>query len=122
VLLTACGLSGCTAAAAKETSVTVLGSWTGAEEDGFLAMVHGFEAKYGDRIQVNYTGTRDAPAVLANDLQNGHPPDLAVLATPGVMHQYAAAGTLVPINSALDLKTMNRQYGSGWLQLFRSPR
>jgi alpha-glucoside transport system substrate-binding protein len=118
VLLLACGLSGCTRTPGTEAAVSVLGSWTGSEQDGFLAMVHGFEIKYG--IRVNYTGTRDAPAVLANDLKNGHPPDLAVVATPGVMHQYAAEGTLVPIDGALDLPTMNRQYGSSWLQLMQA--
>jgi alpha-glucoside transport system substrate-binding protein len=119
-LLAAGGLSGCTSSADNGATVTVLGSWTGAEQAGFAAMVRGFESKYQNRIQVNYTGTRDAPAVLANDLKNGHPPDLAVLATPGVMNQYAAAGTLVPIDGALDLKTLSRQYGSGWLQLMQA--
>jgi alpha-glucoside transport system substrate-binding protein len=119
-LLAAGGLSGCTNSADHEATVTVLGSWTGTEKDGFLAMVRGFEHQYDNRIQVNYTGTRDAPAVLANDLKNGRPPDLAVLATPGVMHQYAASGTLVPIDRALDLKTLNRQYGSSWLQLMQA--
>ena len=96
LLLVACGLAGCTGAGGHEATVTVLGSWTGTEEDGFLAMVRGFEHEYDNRIQVNYIGTRDAPAVLANDLKNGDLPDLAVLATPGVMHQYAAEGALRP--------------------------
>jgi alpha-glucoside transport system substrate-binding protein len=97
-----------------------LGSWTGNEKDGFLAMVRGFELKYGYRIQVNYTGTRDAPAVLANDLKNGDPPDLAVLATPGIMNLYARNGKLVPIDNALNLQTMSREYGTGWLQLMQA--
>lgn len=120
LLLAACALSGCSRSAGNEVTVSVLGSWTGAEEDGFLAMVHGFEVKYANRIRVNYTGTRDAPDVLANDLKNGHPPDLAVVATPGVMHQYAAAGILVPIDKALDLQSMSRQYGTSWLQLMQA--
>ena len=62
VLLAAGGLSGCRGSADNQASVTVLGSWTGAEQDGFLAMVHGFEVKYHNRIRVIYTGTRDAPA------------------------------------------------------------
>ena len=61
--------------------VTVLGSWTGDEQSGFLAMVRGFERRTG--IQVDYTGTRDADAVLASDIKDGSPPDLAVLSRPG---------------------------------------
>src|SRR5262245_57959466 len=96
VVLAACGLGGCTGSSGNRATVTVLGSWTGSEEDGFLAMVHKFERKYDYRVNVNYTGTRDAPAVLANDLKNEHPPDVAVLATPGIMQHYAALGKLVP--------------------------
>lgn len=123
VLLAASGLTGCSAAggagaAGGQDVVTVLGSWTGDEESGFLAMVAGFERRYG--IQVDYTGTRDADAVLASDLKDGNPPDLAVLATPGELRQDAAAGTLTPIDGALDPAAMARQYGPGWLQLMQA--
>ena len=43
-----------------------------------------------------------------------------MLANPGVMQEYAAAGTLRPIDPALDQQTMSRQYGSGWLQLMQA--
>ena len=117
VLLAALGLAGCSPAGGGAI-VTVLGPWTGDEENGFMAMIHGFEKKYG--IQVDYTGTRDAHAVLASDLKDGNPPDLAVLATPGELGQDATAGTLVPIDGALDLTTMARQYGPGWLRLMQA--
>ena len=120
VLLVASGLAGCTQAAANEATVTVLGSWTGAEQAGFLAMVRGFERTTNNRIHVNYIGTRDAPAVLANDVKNGDTPDLAVLATPGVMHEYAATGILLPINGALDSQAMKSWYGPSWLQLMQT--
>jgi alpha-glucoside transport system substrate-binding protein len=106
-------------AAGGEPVVTVLGSWTGAEQAGFEAMLSGFEKKYG--IQVDYTGTRDADAVLTSDLKDGNPPDLAVLATPGELRQYAAAGTLLPIDSALHPAAMARQYGPGWRALMQAP-
>ncbi|HUY52229.1 MAG TPA: ABC transporter substrate-binding protein [Streptosporangiaceae bacterium] len=118
VLLAAFGLVGCGRPASGGTVVTVLGSWTGDEESGFLAMLHGFEKRYG--IQVDYTGTRDADAVLASDLKDGNPPDLAVLATPGELDQDAAAGALVPIDGALNLTTMATQYGPGWLKLMQA--
>jgi alpha-glucoside transport system substrate-binding protein len=120
MLLAVCGLVGCTGSAGNGATVTVLGSWTDKEQSGFLAMVHRFERKYDYRIHVIYTGTRDAPAVLENDLKNGHYPDLAVLANPGIMKEYAQGGKLVPIDRALDLQTIKRQYGSSWLQLMQA--
>src|SRR4030088_2882029 len=119
MLVAAFALPGCGGPAAAGT-VTVLGSWTGDEQSGFLAMIRGFEQKYG--VRVDYTGTRDASAVLASDLKDGNPPDLAVLATPGELRQDAAAGTLSPIDGALDPGSMARQYGPGWLQLLPAAR
>jgi len=118
VLLAAFGLAGCGRPASGEPVITVLGSWTGDEQRGFLAMVRGFEKKYG--IRVDYTGTRAADAVLSTDLKDGNPPDLAALATPGELHQYAKEGLLVPINGALDIKTMASQYGPGWRTLMQA--
>jgi alpha-glucoside transport system substrate-binding protein len=119
LLFAGSGLVGCGGSSASgQAVVTVLGPWTGDEENGFLAMVRGFEKRYG--IQVDYTGTRDAGAVLASDLKDGNPPDLAVLATPGELRQDAAAGTLSPIDGALDPGSMARQYGPGWLQLMQA--
>jgi alpha-glucoside transport system substrate-binding protein len=123
LLLTAvAGLAGCDAArgaASGSRVVVVLGPWTGTEQDGFQAMLHGFERQTG--IRVDYMGTRDADTVLASDLKNGSPPDLAVLASPGELAQDAAAGELVPIGSALDLRRMSQQYGPGWLRLMQEP-
>jgi alpha-glucoside transport system substrate-binding protein len=120
VLLVAGGLGGCTQAVAQGATVTVLGSWTGAEKDGFMAMVDGFERSVDNRIHVIYTGIPDAQAVLDNEVENGDQPDLAVLATPGVMHQYAAEGKLLPIDGALNQQAMESQYSSGWLQLMHA--
>lgn len=118
VLLCAFWLPGCGSRKSGQAVVTVLGPWTGAERGGFLAMISGFEKRYG--IQVDYTGTRDADAVLASDLKNGNPPDLAVLATRGELSQFAAAGSLTPIDGALDLKTLARQYAPGWARLMQA--
>ncbi|MDN3353793.1 ABC transporter substrate-binding protein [Actinomadura sp. DC4] len=85
-----CGTSG------SGADVTVLGPWTGQEASGFAAMFAGFEKSTG--IDVRYIGTRDADAVLASEIENGDPPDAAVLSTPGELRQYAAAGRLVPLD------------------------
>ena len=110
--LTACG------GADSGNSITVLGKWTGEEEKGFLAMVESFEKTTG--LSVNYIGTRDADAVLASGLKNGDPPELAVLASPGELREQAAAGTLVPLDDALDRKQLRRDYKPTWLDLMQA--
>ncbi|GGV39477.1 ABC transporter substrate-binding protein [Actinomadura cremea] len=97
VLLCASALAACGGAGSDRT-VTVLGSWTGGEGEAFRAMLAGFEEETG--IDVRYTGTRDARAVLASELHDGHPPDTAVLANPADLRAYAADGLLHPVGSA----------------------
>jgi alpha-glucoside transport system substrate-binding protein len=121
VLVAACGLTGCTGSAGNGAVVTVLGSWTSkAEYGGFMAMVQAFEQKYDYRIHVIYTPSRDASDDLATEIKNGDYPDLAVLATPGVVQNYAEKGYLQPIDSALDLQAITRQYGPSWRQLMQA--
>ncbi|GAA2403128.1 ABC transporter substrate-binding protein [Actinomadura vinacea] len=96
-LLLLCGfvLAGC-GGSGSDTNVSVLGSWTGEEEASFRAVLADFEKRTG--IHVDYTGTRDARAVLASELHDGHPPDTAVLANIGDLRRYAAGGDLRPIS------------------------
>ena len=110
--LTACG------GADSSNSITVLGTWTGEEEKGFLAMIDGFEKTTG--LSVTYIGTRDADAVLASGLKNGNPPELAVLASPGELREQAAAGTLVSLDRALDRKQLVNDYKPTWLDLMQA--
>lgn len=111
------GLASCGGTGSGQ-SVTVLGPWTGEEESGFLAMIKGFEKRTG--ISVHYVGTRDSGAVLASELKNGSPPELAVLATPGELRQQAAARTLVALDDVLDQPRMTADYAPGWLDLMRA--
>ncbi|TDC69241.1 carbohydrate ABC transporter substrate-binding protein [Actinomadura sp. GC306] len=94
LLLCSLGLVACGGSGSGER-ITVLGSWTGEEGEAFREMLSGFEKDTG--IDVEYTGTRDARAVLASELHDGHPPDAAVLATPGDLRAYAASGELRPL-------------------------
>lgn len=119
VLVLVCGLFlGSCGGGARSESVTVLGSWTGEEKRGFLAMIERFEKATG--IRVHYIGTRDADAVLASELKNGHPPELAVLATPGELRQHAAAGKLVALDDVLDQRRMAAEYAPSWLALMHA--
>ncbi len=81
-------------------TVTVLGTWTGAEQDSFLAMVKPWEDMTGAKVQ--YTGTRDLNTQLAAGVKSGQLPDLAGLPGIGPMQEYAASGALQDLGSIID--------------------
>lgn len=73
-------------------SVSVVGSWSGAEQDSFLAMVKPWEE--GTGAKVNYTGSRDLSAQLTTGIASGNLPDIAGLPGPGLMREWYDQGAL----------------------------
>ncbi|MEV4055219.1 ABC transporter substrate-binding protein [Amycolatopsis sp. NPDC049688] len=106
-------LSGCTAGAGVEP-VIVLGSWTGDEQAAFLRVLDGFTRETG--IPTRYQGTRAQNQVLRGDLQQGTPPDVAVLSNPAELAGYARSGQLKPLTDVLDADA-TAAYGPQWLKL-----
>jgi len=88
-------------------SVSVLAVWGGSEQQQFLNMIKPFEDATG--VTVNYTGTRDEPAVLTTGIASGQLPDIAGLPGPAQMIQYAAAGKLQDLSTMLDLPSYTSQ-------------
>ena len=84
-------------------TVTVIGSWTGTEQDAFLQMVKPWEDQTG--AKVSYTGTRDLNTILATGVQSGVLPDLAGIPGPGPMADYVQAGALKDLSQSLDVAT-----------------
>ena len=83
-------------------SVTVMGIWTGAEADAFAKMVAPFEAETG--IKVEFTGTRDLPAILTTRVEAGNPPDVSVMPNPGQMLEFARDGKLIDLSTFMDIE------------------
>jgi alpha-glucoside transport system substrate-binding protein len=96
-------------------SVSVIGTWTGAEQDAFLAMVAPWETQTGTKVQ--YTGTRDINAVLSTGIQSGLLPDLAGLPGPGQMAEYYKAGALKALDDVLDANTYKSETSPGLVAL-----
>ncbi len=96
-------------------SVTVMGVWTGAEADAFAKMIAPFEAETG--IKVEFTGTRDLPAILTTRVEAGNPPDVSVMPNPGQMMEFAKDGKLVPLATFMDRETLLSEYSEAWLNL-----
>jgi alpha-glucoside transport system substrate-binding protein len=82
-------------------TVKVVGSWSGSEEQAFLAMVRPFEQDTG--ITVDYTGTRDLNGLLWEGVAKGHPPDVAGLPGPGQMAEFARHGSLKDLSAVIDV-------------------
>lgn len=100
---------------AASDKVTVLGVWTGGEAEAFKKMVAPFEAETG--IKVEFTGTRDLPAVLTTQVEAGNPPDVSALPNPGQMVEFAKAGKLVDLSTFMDMEVLQSDYSPTWLDL-----
>lgn len=73
-------------------TVSVLGQWSGAEQDSFLAMVAPWEEMTGTTVE--YTGSRDSAAQIAAGVASGNLPDVAGLPGIGAMREWYDAGAL----------------------------
>jgi len=103
LLLVALAAVGCSASSDPHIggTVTVVGSWSGAEEASFLAMVQPFEQQTG--VSVQYTGTRDLNGLLWQGVAQKNPPDVAGLPGPGQMAEFAQFGALQDLSGVIDV-------------------
>ncbi|MFE5328959.1 ABC transporter substrate-binding protein [Embleya sp. NPDC056575] len=87
--------------------VNVLGTWEDAEQRAFEDVVAPFERETG--IDVRYKGTRDVAAVVAARVEEGDPPEIAVLSSPGDLLHYVKTNKLAPLDG------VRPQYAPEWL-------
>ncbi|GAA1878786.1 ABC transporter substrate-binding protein [Streptantibioticus ferralitis] len=124
---TACGGGGSSTAAGGATSsgvklpdlhgqhLQVAAVWTGPEQQNFLKVIQQFDKLTGAQTSFVPTGD-DVSTFLGTKIQGGAAPDVAFLPQPGVLAQFAKAGWLKPVNSAVD-KELSSNYSSGWKNL-----
>ena len=93
--------SGASPSAAEVSgSIAFVGVWTGDEQKAFQAVLDGFKAKF-PKVTVKYQPAGDQlPTVLSTAVQGGNPPDLASVAQPGLVKDFATKGSLKPIDFA----------------------
>jgi alpha-glucoside transport system substrate-binding protein len=99
---------------APARTVTVVASWTDQEQRDFEQVLQPFETRTG--IKVNYTGTRALDQLLQSDIQQGNPPDLAILPSPGTLLSYQELGYLHPLDTVLSQREI-AAYGPEWLNV-----
>jgi alpha-glucoside transport system substrate-binding protein len=77
-------------------TIEVTSLWGGAEGEAFQAVLDAFEQESG--FTVEYTTVRqDYSTVLNNRLEQGDPPDIAIIPGVGFLRSYAADDLLIPL-------------------------
>jgi alpha-glucoside transport system substrate-binding protein len=115
VALLAAGLAGArTSSSAKagqnlavSGSISFDGIWTANEAAAFGKVIAAFNKTY-PKVHVNYKPVgNNLPTILATAIAGGHPPDMADIAQPGTLKQYALQGKLKPITYANSILAQN---------------
>ncbi|MEV5377057.1 hypothetical protein AB0L26_13935 [Streptomyces nondiastaticus] len=114
VLLSAVG-AGDTVRPEHRGRISVLASWTDAEETRFRKVLDAYAAKY--HVHVDYQGTTAVREVLLSRLNAGNPPEVAILPSLGEVGTYVGSNTppreLTPV-----LKEALGRYGPLWAPRF----
>jgi alpha-glucoside transport system substrate-binding protein len=98
---------GTTAEESVSGSVSVIGVWTGPEQESFQAVIDGFMKEYPD-VTVKYTsGGDNIVTVLSTAVEGGNPPDIATVSQPGTMADFVKRGALQPLDFVKDAVTEN---------------
>lgn len=109
------GATSTTSQGLRGASVHVLGLWSGPERDSFDAVKSAWEKETG--AIVDWEGTQDLAGALADHIRAGDPPDIAILPNLALMDQLADDGTLIPLDSVLDMTEITRDYAPAWIEL-----
>src|SRR3954451_24467763 len=97
-------------------SYTILGQWTGAEQKAFQAVITAFDKKTGAKGTYTPAAGGDEATVLGTQVNGGTPPDIAMLALPGAISQYAKAGKIQPLSSGAQ-SAVSANFASIWSKL-----
>lgn len=97
------------------STVDVLGLWSGPELEAFRTVAATWEQDTG--ATVDWEGSQDLARTLDGRLDADDAPDIAVLPNPGLLHQLADAGSLIPLDSVLDADQVRQDYAPAWIDL-----
>ena len=110
------GQAGASGTSAVSGTITFDGIWTASSgQKQFADVISAFNKKFPN-VKVNYKPVgNDLPTVLATAVAGGHPPDMADIAQPGTIQQFANQGKLKPITYAKGV--MSQNFAPAWLKL-----
>lgn len=106
------GATGPAAPDLKGQTVDVAGVWTGDEQAAFKKVLAEFEKLTG--AKTNFVPTGDsASTFLGSKVEGGAPPDVAFLAQPGAVQQFAQKGWIKPVTPEVQATAKNN-FTPGW--------
>lgn len=93
----------------------VLAEWSGAEQQKFQKVLDAFTAL--THATFSYQGAGDnTPTVLQSKIAGGAPPDVALIAQPGVIRTLAQNGSVKPFTADI-VSEIDADYDPGWKTL-----
>ncbi len=97
--------------------ITIMASWGGDEQSGFLQVLNAFTASTG--LPWVYEGQRELVTVLQTRIAGGNAPDLAMIPRPGFLKAFVEDDVVIPIccggDDIIDEATLSANYGDGAL-------
>ncbi|HUF02468.1 MAG TPA: extracellular solute-binding protein [Gaiellaceae bacterium] len=83
-------------------SISLMGIWVGAEQEAIEGVLDGFRELYPN-VDVTYLPAGDELVTrLSTAIEGGNPPDLATVAQPGTIADFAERGVIEPLDFAVD--------------------
>jgi ABC-type glycerol-3-phosphate transport system substrate-binding protein len=96
-------------------TMEVVATWSGQEQASFKQVLDAFTAKTG--TQVTFTSAGDnAPTVLRTRIEGNSPPDVAVIAQPGLIRDLANQNALKPIDDIAG-QAVSQHFAPAWKDL-----
>src|SRR4029077_13539300 len=111
VTAVACG----TGSTASKGSVSVMATWTGAEQASFMGVGKPFTDLTG--ITIKYEASRDQDALLTTRVASGNPPDLAAAPSPTLLTKFAKDGKVLALTHVVDMTALAAQNSKSWIDL-----
>ena len=88
-------------------SITLMGIWVDAEQEAIEGVLDGFREAYPN-VTVQYIPAGDELVTrLSTAIEGGNPPDLATIAQPGTIQDFAERGVIQPLDFARDAAVDN---------------
>src|SRR5258708_30936907 len=120
IVIAALGAAACAAGSTgggtvKGGTVKLIGTWTGNEQDSFMAVLQPFIDRTG--IKVEYEGARDLDTILNTRVAAGSPPDLAAAPGPTLLSKFALQGKVTDLGKVLDTTQPKKDYAQVWIDL-----
>jgi alpha-glucoside transport system substrate-binding protein len=88
-------------------SISLMGIWVGTEQEAIQGVLDGFGEAYPN-VDVTYLPAGDEIVTrLSTAIEGGNPPDLATVAQPGTIADFAERGVIQPLDFARDAALEN---------------